>query len=527
MRILAATQTLLDGLNTQYAAFSTLSAITNSDALDQIDRDFAEWMARYACVDVDHNSIRSGPQLDQIRTIIVHLLSQKTILDDQSLEALTLLAVFMARPIHANLMPYTRKILGSALPPRTPEMEEAVNTSTAGLHIYEWGTNGLGEEGQAQGWGLLFRTLGKGIQKIGKLLDIITQIEKNVSWIALDGAIFIMDIVKISPSDDPDGNPYRGWAEGEKQFYLGFQAGLTLSPPTPKGIYLEANSTQLMYSSVNWDPEDFSGGFQAYSLSAGLVIDPWVPALFRIDINSMLEDWLRDTTFVEWFAGIVGYDPDNIKLGTGLSATLFIGNNFDGQVRVPILSRGMNWIDYSYELAYILEASAMYGFIIHIPEWISGVFQAEKVADQVLSPIDRIEWRVIESRVSYQSFNDIDEWQLENHAKIALRQMVAEYLACFRNRNTKLSINGHASPIGPEAYNLWLSQKRAQAVYDYIRSILSDEEYAILPHNTSIVGFGELYADLLGAAETDPEWQTVTVFLNGQLVAQIGERISG
>jgi hypothetical protein len=72
-----------------------------------------------------------------------------------------------------------------------------------------------------------------------------------------------------------------------------------------------------------------------------------------------------------------------------------------------------------------------------------------------------------------------------------------------------------------------LSRKRAQAVYDYIRSLISEDEYAILPHYTTIEGYGELYANLLGAAEQAPEWQTVMVYINGQLAFRMAEEMAG
>jgi len=209
------------------------------------------------------------------------------------------------------------------------------------------------------------------------------------------------------------------------------------------------------------------------------------------------------------------------------------------------VSKGLNWVDYSYGLAYVLEATAVTGAIFHIPDWFSSDTVTEEVIDDVVTPviddvvtpIQPLEWRVIESNMPpYQTENEINVWQLTSADKSALRQLVAEYLYTFRSRTTKLTITGHASPVGTEAYNLWLSQKRAQAVYDFIRGILTDDEYLILPQNTIIQGYGELYANILGARETDyanilgaretdSVWQTAMVHLNGQLVLQIGESI--
>jgi hypothetical protein len=531
IRILAAVDYLVAGLGENVAAFSTLSFIDDEDpahdAITQIDHDFAEWMARYACVNVNSSSNPSSPQLEQIQTLIVQLLAQRKVLDDENIEALTLLSVFLQRPIHADLMPYTRKILGPALPKRTPEMEEAVNQNTAGLHVYKWGTNGLGEEGQAKGLEILTDLGSKGVRTFSKILKVLVDFEKNVLPIfSIEMGVFLLDIEKITPFSTE--NP--GWAPGEIHRYLGFQLGLCVSPPGFKGIYLNADSTQLMYASVNWDPGDFTGSIMTFALSAGLVIDFYPLPFLRVDVNSWLESKLENWSPVELLCQWLQVDPQNLKIGTSLSATIFFGNlleiAMDQELRVPIVSRGLNWVDYSSGLAYILEATAVSGAIFHIPEWINGTQATEEVIEEVLNPIEPLEWRVIESNTPpYQTANEIDEWELQDADKLSLQQMVAEYLYSFRSRTTKLTITGHASPIGPESYNLWLSQKRAQSVYDYIRSLLTDDEYLILPQNTVVQGYGELYANMFSAAERDSSWQTARVYVNGQLVLQIGESI--
>jgi len=183
VRILAAVDYLVKGLEAYHSHFSTLSYISQSsiqNALNQIDSDFAEWMARYACVNVGSVNNPSSPQLAQVQELIVQLLARRKVLGDQNIEALTLLSVFLQRPIHANLMPYTRRILGTALPKRTPEMEAAVNNNTAGLHVYKWGTNGLGEEGQAVGLEVLANLGSKSVRTFGKILKVLVDFEKNV-----------------------------------------------------------------------------------------------------------------------------------------------------------------------------------------------------------------------------------------------------------------------------------------------------------------------------------------------------------
>jgi outer membrane protein OmpA-like peptidoglycan-associated protein len=50
---------------------------------------------------------------------------------------------------------------------------------------------------------------------------------------------------------------------------------------------------------------------------------------------------------------------------------------------------------------------------------------------------------------SYEELNDVAEW-------------------LQKNPNLKLEIGGHTDSDGPDDYNLWLSQSRAQAVVDYL-----------------------------------------------------------
>lgn len=532
VRILAGASYLIDSIqkNSDFFASDDIIDFLQDPALqaklEEIDRTFAEWLARYVCHTPSLGSTSRGPQFRQIQKIIVNMLAKTVVWDDKSLEILTTLTVFLAN--YPGEMPYTRAILGDALPAITPEMQIAVRNSTAGFHVYRWSTNGLGEEGQSAAWPVILKLIFKGAERIRTVIETLDDLDSLIKGLSIDINIFLLDIEKLSPLTDPDNLPYPGWAADEKQTYLGFQVGGGLGVST--GVYLNADSSQVMYSSVNWDPGDFSGPIHTYGASCGLVLpnSSLLPFL-RIDMNNWLENLLRQSTPIELLGQFVGFDPQNLKLGFGLSVTFFLGNTFDGELRWPIRSGpSFNWIDYSTGIAAILEANAMYGAIIRLPDFLTGKQTTPVLAEIEAPPVIAVEWRVIEYNVPFQTFSEINEWVLTNEIKTAIRTMVAEYLACFRNRNTKLTITGHASPIGTEQYNLWLSQKRAQAVYDYIRSILPDDEYAILPHNTTVQGYGELYAThvaLLPQEALAPEWQTVMVYLNGQLITRIGEQI--
>ncbi|WP_343422677.1 OmpA family protein [Candidatus Flexifilum breve] len=530
VRILAAANYLLTSIGDYAYAFETDSGITDRttlDALEEIDHNFAEWMARYACVSaITRKLVNAGPQLEAIRAFIMHVLSQRiVVLSDINIDALTVLSVFLHRPINSNLLIYTRTIFGDSLPERSLEIEQAIDDGTAESHIYDWGDNGLGEEGQGK---IVDKLITLGIKKTfdaaEAILDFLVKLEKGVIPVAIDVSIFILEITKISPH----GTQYPGWAPGEIHSYLGFLAGVAAG--FSKGMYFKADSTQRMYASVNWDPGDFSGPIFQLSFQAGVVLDLRADLDFInlhwhvVDVGGWLEQQIQTFGPVQKFADWMGVDPNDIRLGFTLSTTTFVGNTLDLDPKLPIVSRGLNWVDYSYGAAGILEAGALNGAILHISEDLMG-HDAYGVLEGMFAAVDPLTWRVM-AHTSARTYNELDEWELTDGDKVLLRGMVAEYLIIFRRRDTKLTINGHASPIGSDPYNLWLSQKRAQAAYDYLRSLLTDDEFLILPQNTVVQGFGELYANVFGAPERDETWQTVMIYLNGELVVALGESLS-
>ncbi|MFH2204813.1 MAG: OmpA family protein [Elusimicrobiota bacterium] len=60
---------------------------------------------------------------------------------------------------------------------------------------------------------------------------------------------------------------------------------------------------------------------------------------------------------------------------------------------------------------------------------------------------------------------ELDKAVLRAHSKQTL-ELLADLM--FRYPSFKLFISGHTCDIGSEEYNLWLSQKRAEAVKDYL-----------------------------------------------------------
>lgn len=77
---------------------------------------------------------------------------------------------------------------------------------------------------------------------------------------------------------------------------------------------------------------------------------------------------------------------------------------------------------------------------------------------------------------------EFDRAVLKPYSKAALR-MVADVL--FRYPNLKLMVHGHTCEIGPDVYNEWLSQKRAEAVKDYLVRV------GVMGESVRAKGYGE------------------------------------
>jgi outer membrane protein OmpA-like peptidoglycan-associated protein len=93
--------------------------------------------------------------------------------------------------------------------------------------------------------------------------------------------------------------------------------------------------------------------------------------------------------------------------------------------------------------------------------------------------------------------------------------------------DTLLEIHGYASPSGGEPYNLELSDKRAQSVYNYLYAVLGDT-FGVPTHRTVVMGHGEWDAIYIGGVPNGTEiaeWRRVDVVINGALICSVfGEK---
>ncbi|HSR61620.1 MAG TPA: OmpA family protein [Robiginitalea sp.] len=77
---------------------------------------------------------------------------------------------------------------------------------------------------------------------------------------------------------------------------------------------------------------------------------------------------------------------------------------------------------------------------------------------------------------------DFDKWNIRPDAEVEIQKVIA---ALEKYPSLKLKVNSHTDSRGPDAYNLWLSQKRADATVQYMIS------KGIAAERVSGEGFGE------------------------------------
>ena len=77
---------------------------------------------------------------------------------------------------------------------------------------------------------------------------------------------------------------------------------------------------------------------------------------------------------------------------------------------------------------------------------------------------------------------DFDKWNIRPDAEVEIQKVIA---AMEKYPSLKVKVNSHTDSRGPDAYNLWLSQKRADATVRYMIS------KGISPERLTGEGFGE------------------------------------
>jgi len=117
---------------------------------------------------------------------------------------------------------------------------------------------------------------------------------------------------------------------------------------------------------------------------------------------------------------------------------------------------------------------------------------------------------------------EVDSADLSKKGKGLLRSLATDNLGLFRDPNSKLEIDGYASRSGPDKYNAQLSEARAQTVYNFLQSVLTDD-FRIKKGNVTVKGHGEQAAAKAGEDDKKENraWRRTTVKLNGTTVLRL------
>ena len=106
-----------------------------------------------------------------------------------------------------------------------------------------------------------------------------------------------------------------------------------------------------------------------------------------------------------------------------------------------------------------------------------------------------------------------DSAELSSDAKAVIDERIQRFRGNARLTSV-MRIEGHTDSTGPEAYNLALSQRRAQSVADYIVS----QSYAVKAEDIEIVGLGESEPVASNATEQGrAENRRVVVYAEGEV----------
>ena len=84
---------------------------------------------------------------------------------------------------------------------------------------------------------------------------------------------------------------------------------------------------------------------------------------------------------------------------------------------------------------------------------------------------------------SDQTTFQFDSYELSAEAQTKLDEFVEKLVA--QDKGVYLEIQGHTDSTGPEAWNLLLSKKRAEAVMEYLHT-----KYRIPLHRMAVIGYG-------------------------------------
>ena len=178
----------------------------------------------------------------------------------------------------------------------------------------------------------------------------------------------------------------------------------------------------------------------------------------------------------------VAYDESGVaswKIGIVDVATSKIVKSFDGFGECP---KSIKWNGKDFENKYVSDGA--YDIELIISDTFGNIAKSNVCKMNVLSPRIKVEKidRGIKLSFACEVLFDFDKSNVKSSADKKLREAV-RILGSYGYQN--LSIEGHTDSKGTEEYNQKLSEKRAEAVANYLVKLGIDRD------RVSVVGYGE------------------------------------
>ena len=188
----------------------------------------------------------------------------------------------------------------------------------------------------------------------------------------------------------------------------------------------------------------------------------------------------------------VVYDESGIanwKIGIVEVATSKIVKSFDGFGECP---ESVKWNGKDFENKYVPDGA--YNIELTVTDTFGNIAKSNVCKMNVLSPKIKVEKidRGLKLSFACEVLFDFDKSNIKSSADKKLREAV-RILGSYGYQN--LSIEGHTDSKGTEEYNQKLSERRAEAVANYLVKLGIDRD------RVSVVGYGE--SNPVATNETD------------------------
>jgi len=198
---------------------------------------------------------------------------------------------------------------------------------------------------------------------------------------------------------------------------------------------------------------------------------------YHLDLLYHFKPEEKFNPFIAAGYGAANYNPEMIDGGNMAIINFGLGAKY--------------WMTDNFALRFDLRDNVVYDESLHNVESTVGVvFALGRKAKPAPAPVavhEPAPKPKVEEKVVVLSFEDIpfdfDKADINQEAKEILKRNIQVLKA---NSKAKIRISGHASLAGTEAYNQKLSEKRAEAVYEYLI-----KEGNVPPKKLVTVGYGE------------------------------------